>query len=150
MSKPDCSACASRRSFLASSGVALAGLAAAPALASLQGCGDSSTIPTLSAPITVPLRGLNISAAGSDSSFRDSSYPYNIIVRNNGNNQYQAWSSYCDHAGCEVEYLGTGFDCPCHGATWNAQGVLKNGPASSDLLEFKVTVSGDSLTLSNP
>ena len=33
MSKTDCSTCASRRSFLASSGVALAGIAAAPAFA---------------------------------------------------------------------------------------------------------------------
>ena len=150
MSKPDCSACASRRSFLASSGVALAGLAAAPALASLQGCGDSSTIPALSAPITVPLSSLpGISAAGVAAPFVDSSYPYKIIVRFNGNSQYQAWSSYCNHEGCEVDYVGTGFDCPCHGATWNAQGVLKTGPATENLLEFAVSVSGDSLTISN-
>ncbi len=66
MSKTDCSTCASRRSFLASSGVAFAGLAAAPAFATLQGCGgdESSTIPPLSAPITVPLSSLNISVAG--------------------------------------------------------------------------------------
>lgn len=152
MSKTACSTCASRRSFLASSGVALAGLAAAPALASLQGCAeDGSTIPTLSAPITVPLSSLpGISAAGVAAPFVDSSYPYKIIVRFNGNSQYQAWSSYCNHEGCEVEYTGTGFNCPCHGAAWNAQGLLKNGPATEDLLELKVTVTGDSLTLSNP
>ncbi len=152
MSKPDCSACASRRSFLASSGVALAGLAAAPVIASIEGCGDvGSNIPTLSAPITVPLNSISgIGAAGGVGELYATGYNYKIIVRNNGNAQYQAWSSYCDHAGCEVDYVGTGFDCGCHGATWNAQGVLKNGPASSDLLEFKVTVSGDSLTLSNP
>lgn len=151
MSKTACSTCASRRSFLASSGVALAGLAAAPALASLQGCAENgSTLPKLPADITVPMSSLpGISAAGADASFVDSSYPYKIIVRNNGNSQYQAWSSYCNHEGCEVDYVGTGFDCPCHGATWNAQGVLKNGPATEDLLEFKVTVIGDSLTLSN-
>ena len=148
MSKPDCSACASRRSFLASSGVALAGLAAAPALASLQGCGgdEGSSIPKL----TVPLSSLpGISAAGVAAPFVDSSYPYKIIVRFNGNSQYQAWSSYCNHEGCEVDYVGTGFDCPCHGATWNAQGVLKTGPATENLLEFAVSVSGDSLTISN-
>ena len=151
MSKTDCSTCASRRSFLASSGVALAGLAAAPALASLQGCAeDGSTIPTLSAPITVPLSRLpGISAALGADRFRDSSYPYNIIVRNNGNGQYQAWSSYCNHEGFEVDYINTGFQCPQHNATWNAQGVLKTGPATEDLLEFKVAVTGDSLTISN-
>lgn len=153
MSNTSCSTCASRRSFLASSGVALAGLAAAPALASLQGCGgdqESSTIRALSADITVPLSSLpGISAAGADASLVDSSYPYKIIVRYNGSGSYQAWSSYCNHEGCEVDYVGTGFDCPCHGATWNAQGVLRNGPATENLLEFKVTVTGDSLTLSN-
>ena len=150
MSKTACSTCASRRSFLASSGVALAGLAAAPAIASLQGCGgdEGSTIPKLTADITVPLSSLNISAGFADS-FVDSSYPYKIIVRFNGNSQYQAWSSYCNHEGCEVDYVGTGFDCPCHGAAWNAQGVLKTGPATEDLLEFKVTVTGDRLTISN-
>ena len=153
MSKTDCSTCASRRSFLASSGVAFAGLAAAPAFATLQGCGENeegSTIPPLSAPITVPLSSLNISVAGTDSSFTDASYPYKIIVRHNGDSKYQAWSSYCNHEGCEVDYVGTGFDCPCHGATWNAQGVLKTGPATEGLLQFVVSVSGDSLTLSNP
>lgn len=152
MSKTTCSTCASRRSFLASSGVALAGLAAAPALASLQGCGDEdgSNIPKLTADITVPLSSLpGLSAAGADASITDSSYPYKIIVRNNGNGQYQAWSSYCNHEGCEVDYVGTGFDCPCHGATWNAQGVLKTGPATENLLEFAVSVSGDSITISN-
>jgi thiosulfate dehydrogenase [quinone] large subunit len=151
MSKTDCSTCASRRSFLASSGVALAGIAAAPAFATLGGCSEeSSSIPTLSAPITVSLRSLNISAAGSDSSFADSSYPYKIIVRHNGDSKYQAWSSYCNHEGCEVDYVGTGFDCPCHGATWNAQGVLKTGPATEGLLQFVVSVSGDNFTVSNP
>ena len=151
MSKTDCSTCASRRSFLASTGVALAGLAAAPALASLQGCAeDGSTIPKLTADITIPLSSLpGISAAGVAAPFVDSSYPYKIIVRFNGNSQYQAWSSYCNHEGCEVDYVGTGFDCGCHGATWNAQGVLKTGPATENLLEFAVSVSGDSLTISN-
>ena len=152
MSKTDCSTCASRRSFLASTGVALAGLASVPALASLQGCGgdEGSTIPKLTADITIPLSSLpGLSAALGADRFRDSSYPYNIIVRNNGNGQYQAWSSYCNHEGCEVDYVGTGFDCGCHGATWNAQGVLKTGPATEDLLEFKVAVTGDSLTISN-
>lgn len=151
MSKTDCSTCASRRSFLASTGVALAGLASVPALASLQGCGgdeEGSSIPKLTADITVPLSSLNISA-GVAASFADSSYPYKIIVRFNGDSQYQAWSSYCNHEGCEVDYVGTGFNCFCHGAAWNAQGVLKNGPATEDLLEFKVTVTGDSLTISN-
>lgn len=151
MSKTDCSTCPSRRSFLASSGVALAGLAAAPAIASLQGCGeDGTSIPQLPAPVTVSLSSLSISSAGADGSFVDSSYPYKIIVRNNGNGQYQAWSSYCNHEACEVDYVGTGFDCACHGATWNAQGVLRTGPATEDLLEFKVTVDGDTLTLANP
>ena len=152
MSKTACSACASRRSFLASSGVALAGLAAAPALASLQGCGgdEGSTIPKLTADITIPLSSLpGLSAALGADRFSDSSYPYNIIVRNNGNGQYQAWSSYCNHDGFEVDYINTGFQCPQHNATWNAQGVLKTGPATEDLLEFKVSVSGDSLTISN-
>lgn len=152
MSKNDCNTCPSRRSFLASSGVALAGLAAAPALASLQGCGaDGTTIPKLSASITVPLSSIaGIGAAGGVGELYATGYDYKILVRNNGNGQYQAWSSYCNHEACEVDYIGTGFDCPCHGATWNAQGVLKSGPATEDLLEFAVTVNGDSLTISNP
>lgn len=152
MSKNDCNTCPSRRSFLASSGVALAGLAAAPALASLQGCGgDTSSIPKLAGDVIVPISSIpGLSAAGGVGELTDGNYDYKIIVRNNGNGQYQAWSSYCNHEGCEVDYVGTGFDCACHGATWNAQGVLKSGPATEDLLEFAVTVNGDSLTISNP
>ena len=152
MSKSDCSTCPSRRSFLASSGVALAGLAAAPAVASLQGCGeDGTTIPKLSGDVVVPINSIpGLGSAGGVGELTDSNYDYKIIVRNNGNGQFQAWSSYCNHEACEVDYVGTGFDCACHGATWNAQGVLKSGPATEDLLEFVVTVTGDSLTISNP
>ncbi len=55
---------------------------------------------------------------------------------------FRAVSAVCTHQGCPVRFVGDGFHCPCHGATYDATGQVTGGPAPSPLAPIKVTVEG--------
>jgi Rieske Fe-S protein len=44
-----------------------------------------------------------------------------------------AINATCTHLGCLVKQLTTGFDCPCHGSRYTANGAVTNGPATQPL-----------------
>jgi cytochrome b6-f complex iron-sulfur subunit len=46
----------------------------------------------------------------------------------------------CTHQGCDVEPQGSNLYCPCHGSLFDGSGKVLNGPASSPLVHFAVTV----------
>ena len=51
----------------------------------------------------------------------------------------EALSLSCTHQGCSVHAQADGgFQCPCHGATYNAQGEVQQGPAQRDLPRFRI------------
>lgn len=53
-----------------------------------------------------------------------------------------AVSLVCTHLGCIVKPAGDGFDCPCHGSRFTADGSVQKGPAPRPLPWFKVTGKG--------
>jgi cytochrome b6-f complex iron-sulfur subunit len=55
----------------------------------------------------------------------------------------------CVHLGCRVPFCQTSkwFECPCHGSKYNAAGEYQLGPAPRGMDRFKVTVSGDAVTV---
>jgi cytochrome b6-f complex iron-sulfur subunit len=55
-----------------------------------------------------------------------------------------AISSVCTHLGCIVAITETGFQCPCHGSRYNANGKVIGGPAPRNLawLEISQNVDG--------
>ena len=53
---------------------------------------------------------------------------------------FTAFSAVCTHQGCPVQWSNGGFQCPCHGATYDASGQVTGGPAPSALAPIKVTV----------
>jgi len=57
-------------------------------------------------------------------------------------NGIYAVSLVCTHLGCIVKPAGDGFDCPCHGSRFAADGRVLRGPAPRPLPWFKVTGSG--------
>lgn len=59
-----------------------------------------------------------------------------------------AISTICTHLGCVVKTLeGEGFECPCHGSKFAADGIVTKGPAPRALPWLKVTASGGVLTV---
>ena len=60
---------------------------------------------------------------------------------------YKAMSLSCTHEGATVNFSGSSFRCPRHGATFDANGNVTGGPASSALAQYTVTQAGTILTV---
>ena len=63
---------------------------------------------------------------------------------------FKAFSAICTHQGCTVGSVADNvIHCPCHKSAFNAtDGSVKNGPAAKPLPAKKVTVNGDTITVS--
>ncbi|MFE7860882.1 Rieske (2Fe-2S) protein [Streptomyces sp. NPDC101209] len=73
-----------------------------------------------------------------------------VVVTQPASGTFKAFSTKCPHAGCAVSSIANGvIVCPCHGSQFSVEdGSVKKGPATTGLTAEKVTVSGDSITLS--
>ncbi len=58
-----------------------------------------------------------------------------------------AISITCTHLGCLVKPTAEGFECPCHGSRFAADGSVTKGPAPRPLPWLKVSVSGSEVTI---
>ncbi len=58
-----------------------------------------------------------------------------------------AVSLVCTHLGCIVKLAEDGFDCPCHGSKFDAQGEVVTGPAPRALLWLAVSQAPDGTLL---
>lgn len=54
-----------------------------------------------------------------------------------------AVSTICTHLGCVVKANPEGFECPCHGSMFKADGTVAKGPAPTALPWLKVSRSED-------
>jgi Rieske Fe-S protein len=62
-----------------------------------------------------------------------------------------AISAVCTHAGCTVNAGGLGgFDCPCHGSTFDANGTVTGGPALAPLPHFSLCLTSSSEVAVDP
>lgn len=52
-----------------------------------------------------------------------------------------AISTICTHLGCVVKANAEGFECPCHGSRFQADGTVSKGPAPQPLQWLKVTAA---------
>jgi len=60
---------------------------------------------------------------------------------------FVAFSAVCTHQGCPVSFVGPGFQCPCHGATYDQNGQVTGGPAPTPLTQIPVRVADGKVTL---
>ncbi len=56
---------------------------------------------------------------------------------------FVALSAICPHLGCSVNQATGGFDCPCHGSRFKANGEWQQGPAKHALRNLTVEESTD-------
>jgi cytochrome b6-f complex iron-sulfur subunit len=54
---------------------------------------------------------------------------------------FSALSLVCTHLGCTVEQRTNGFDCPCHGSRYDANGNVLKGPAKLPLQKLHVEIT---------
>lgn len=58
-----------------------------------------------------------------------------------------AVSLICTHLGCVVKPTSAGFECPCHGSHFAADGSVTRGPAPRALPWFAVKTNGAAVTV---
>ena len=136
----------SRREFLEFTALCAAGCAAARLLGA---CSPSGGAPALANDVVLNLTdypALSVEGGVATISTRVSDYPFSIYVRNDGG-VHTALGGYCDHEACPVNPPGSGFVCPCHGATFSQSGRVTSGPASQAMPAFNTQLQGGTLTI---
>ena len=115
----------------------------APDMASDPGPGQSPGGSMITIDLSSPDNSSLNTAGGSKNVQR-------IIVINTGSGNFVALSTVCTHEGCTVVYdSGAGdIKCPCHGSVFSITGSVVNGPASSPLLSYPLSLTGNILTIS--
>ena len=58
-----------------------------------------------------------------------------------------AISIVCTHLGCIVKPTEQGFECPCHGSAFAADGTVVRGPAPRPLSWIKVSAAGGTVVV---
>ena len=126
-----------RRTFLVQSGL----LAAAAALAA---CGMAdATAPNLSGSATVDVNSNTSLSAVGGVALVTAGGAQLAIVRT-GTSSFVALSRICPHQGGTVNRVGSGFQCPVHGATFNSTGTWTGGQRTGNLHAY--TTSYDAAT----
>ena len=74
-----------------------------------------------------------------------------VLVSQPSQGEFKAFSTICTHEQCAITQLkGEEIECGCHQSRFKvADGSVAKGPANKPLSELKVTVSGDSLSVSS-
>ncbi len=104
----------------------------------LPGCS-----PATGSPPSGPISAMNVSDFKLNSMRVLSS---NVVVGLDSKGPY-AMSAICTHAGCVLEdnseTIAAGLYCPCHGSSFDGNGVVTHGPARSALQHYQVSVATD-------
>ena len=132
-----CSACVSRRQFLAAT-------AAGGALVSLAACAEGPTIPK-SGRISITVGDFpGLATVGTLVKVGTSH-----AAKRTGTDTFTAYSMFCTHAGCATFLSSQKFVCPCHGSQFDSNGAVLQGPADKSLavLPTSYDAGTDTLTI---
>ena len=81
---------------------------------------------------------------GQAAQFTDPSTGDPAYVLHPATGKFVAFDAVCTHAGCTVEYAGSIFQCPCHGAQFDSSnGQVVRGPARRPLPQIPVQEGAD-------
>ncbi len=76
---------------------------------------------------------------------RNEALQYPVYVFRFSDREYSALWMQCTHQGTELQASGDRLVCTAHGSEFNNRGTVENGPASRNLRNFPVQVSGKEL-----
>ncbi|HKP32406.1 MAG TPA: Rieske 2Fe-2S domain-containing protein [Chitinophagaceae bacterium] len=76
---------------------------------------------------------------------RNEKLQYPICLYRFSESEYSALWMRCTHQGTELQASGDVLQCTAHGSEFNNRGVVKAGPANSNLRTFPVTVNNDQI-----
>ena len=140
--------CCSRRTLLASAGLAGAGAVALTGCGAAQGIAGGA-ISSATAAASGAIRDAISKAAipvGGGKVLRDQQ----VVVTQPTKGEFKAFTSVCTHQGCQVADVSDGtINCPCHGSRFDiATGEVKQGPATTALPEKTVSVTAEGISVS--
>ena len=132
-----------RKEFLFLLGMTTAGVALAPYLVS---CKKQNNNSTLNINFTLNLDDAANSALKANGGYLVKN---GVIVARTTQGNYIAVAAACTHQGYTVYYDGAEFVCPAHGSVFSNSGSVVYGPASSNLQQFKTSLTGNLLKVSS-
>ena len=134
-----------RKSFLSSLGLSAGTVLVASCLG---GCSKPDSPGNASTPATVDFT-LDLSQPANTTLRTAGGYLYSngVIVAKTLAGDIIAVSQVCTHQGVSVQFVGSNnsFFCPGHGAGFSTSGAVINGPATTSLKKYTVTVTGNSV-----
>lgn len=131
-----------RKDFLSAIGFSAAGIFMASCLGS---CKNDAGGPTVD--FTFDLTDPAYAALGNAGGYV---YKNGVIIAKTTSGNIVAVSQACTHEGAAVQYQSGSnrFYCPRHGAAFDTTGNVTNGPASTDLKQYTVTINGNTVRIS--
>lgn len=139
-----------RRSLLLGTAATTAGGALALSACSGPPSG-STTAPTAhdsSEPRGKPVRIGKLSEVSVGDTATGKANGRTVVVFRADERRVLAYDATCTHNGCPVAPAGTGFECPCHGSTFNgSDGSVISGPARRPLMALTAAIDGDWITV---
>ena len=70
---------------------------------------------------------------------------YPICIFKTGEDKYSASLMSCTHQACQTIPFENSIICPCHGARFTNTGKVTKGPATTDLVSYKVRTDAESI-----
>ncbi len=129
-----------RRRFLAATGAVTVG-------AVVGGC-SGDDLEELEEDFVIELdehEELQLDGGSKTFSVPDLTHPIGVTRVSEG--EFIVTGTECNHARCSVQRSGEGWLCPCHGSRFTLQGTLSVGPATLDLVSYKTSLEGNTLTV---
>lgn len=132
-----------RKQFLKLTGLSVSALLFANCF---YGCDDAGTNAPTNVDFNLDLNDPNYSILKQNGGFVVKN---GILIAKTIAGSYIAISSKCPHEGVTVEYQPSQdrIECPAHGSIFSNAGKKQSGPASKDLVQYKVEVKGDVLRI---
>lgn len=141
-----------RQEFLSKLGIGLAAVCTGCSLVSCGGGKSNDPGPSTGGNNNV---SFNLDLSSQLSAVGDSTIQQGVIVvrlaDGNDPKSFTAVQSACTHQGTTIGYnLSQGiFICPRHGSEFSNTGAVVQGPATAALKEYKVVITGTTLTVSS-